>query len=270
MSSSWFQNFKDGLYAAEQFFMEKKPGQYPPEISSIQQFIAIVLRNNVEAQVGEQFRSILTNDACLSIMVKGLLLKPNKDPVPGEFYTKPIASISIQHDEAIFTLSINGMLKAITEHGRRTDSLNKSKQVSLYIVSVFSQAFSTYITQVGASFMPQPTRNSIVGNTIIEVVPIPYNQGQRASAIKDVVTDAFATPEIRAYLEKQIGVTGTRTLAAGIENFDGSKIGGLQEGLTKALTTKKAAPIYDAIMDLVTSTAGNVQADDGVDPQDQG
>jgi hypothetical protein len=80
----------------------------------------------------------------------------------------------------------------------------------------------------------------------------------------------MGTPEIREFLEKQLGVTATRTLTAGIDSFDGSKIGGLQEGLTKALSTKKAAPIYNAVMDLITSTAGNVQADDGIDPQDQG
>ena len=269
MANVWAQQFKDAIYAAEQFFNEKKPGQYPADVVIVQQFAAVVLRNNVEDQLGEQFRTILSNPQYITLMSKGLMIKIANKLAPGEFFPKSGVIIVIKHDGAMFSLNIRDMLSAISNHGKRTDTGLKANIINLYIINMLSQAFCTYITQIGHSFMEKKDRESIIGHTAVEPMGAPYSYGQRMQAMKNVINDGLKTPMVEGFVKKNLGDNMSRVISTAVTNFELASIGDLQGGLEKALATQKAGPIIEAITNMVTATAGNMHAKDGVDASEQ-
>lgn len=264
------QFLKDALFVAEQFFNEKKPGQYPSDVLRVQTFAAIALNNPVESQVYEQLRLIVTNPRLKPLMVAGLITKPRDRLQPGEFFRTPGITISILHESVVYDIGIGEMLKSISDHAKRTDNLAKGQQVALFVSSSLAQMFTTYLTNAGTAIgIERRERDALVGATVIEPIAAPYSQGQRMAALKNVLADGLATPAIRGFVDQQFGAGAVRIVEGAIKNFDGSTVGGLQAGLAQALATQKAGPIYDAVMAAITSTAGNLHADDKVKAYDQ-
>ncbi len=269
MTNTWNQCVKDALFAAQQFFLEKKPGQYPVGVVMVQQFAAVILQSDVDVQIGPQLRSILSNAELVSIMCKGLMLKVANKAIVGEFFKQTNPSIYYVQECAIITLGIRDMLKSVSNHSTRTQAVEKGNVVNLYIMSCLSEAFTTYITQIGPSFMDKGTRDKIVGNTAITHMSPPYQRGLRGTAMRAVIEDGLNDPIAAPFLDSHIGSNVRRGLIAVTKSFNTTQIEDLQDGMTSSLATQKAGPMFAAARKIYITAVGAVQAKDGVKSYDQ-
>jgi hypothetical protein len=270
MANTWIQHFKDALYTAEQYLKEKKPGQYPQSVTSLLFFIDYVLNNYVDSLIEQELSTILRNPAVVSTMSKGLILKRDGRTIPGEFFRMQGLTITIRAENLTLSMGISEMLKTISEHGKSISDSARSNQINLYIAVTLAQMFTIFITQKGPGIgMEKRDRDSIVSSTVIEPVPPPYRQSQNMSAIKDLIADAFASPDIRGFVDRQYGEGTSNTISGTAQRFNISSIGDIQGGLAKALATRKIAPIIDLAGSVFTNTAGSIYTDDGVKAYDQ-
>lgn len=270
--AKWYQNVRDGLYAIEQFFNEKKSGPFPPAVDPILRFISIVLLTDVAEQFATQVQAILSNRQYLDLMSKGLVVKPGAAPQPGEFFMSPLTKnvgFSIDHKDSSYDFSLRGTMGAISLHGKRVSNQKKANDVNHYLVCMFSQAFCSYITQVGPTFMQKSDRDKIVGLTIVEKVSPPYAYGEKASAMKELLIDAADDEWIVGFAKENFGVSATKVAKSAIKSFNPNMLGDAQGSLLEAVATRKFAPIKKGIKDFVTSMAGSSHAKDKVKSYNQ-
>lgn len=267
-ADKWFQSIRDALYALEQFFNEKKSGQFSPTVVSILQFVKVVLHSNdMSIQFYEQMKKILSERSHLDLMRKGLITKPANIPQPGEFFLSPATKdlgFTVLHNDSTYTLPLRGTLGTVSLYGKKVDNHEKATKVSFYICAMLSQAFCSFILRHGPTFMTKPDRDTICGTTIFEKVSPPYNFGERISAMKDLLIDAADDEWIGGLLNKNFGPTATKVAKTAVKGFDPNKVGEAQSCITEALLTRKVGPIKRGIQDFLSSVAGNAHANDGV------
>lgn len=273
-ADKWFQSIRDALYALEQFFNEKKSGQFSPTVVSILQFVKVVLHssagvssNDVSMQFYEQMKKILSERSYIDLMRKGLITKPANIPQPGEFFLSPATKdlgFTVLHNDSTYTLPLRGTLGAVSLYGKKVDNHEKATKVSFYVCAMLSQAFCSFILRHGPIFMAKPDRDTICGMTILEKANPPYNFGERISAMKDLLIDAADDEWISGLLNKNFGPTATKVAKTAVKGFDPNKVGEAQGCITEALLTRKVGPIKRGIQDFLSSVAGNAHANDGV------
>jgi hypothetical protein len=266
-ADKWFQCIRDALYAIEQFFNEKKSGQFSATVISILQFVKVVLHNDVATQFYEQFKAILSERTYLDLMRKGLITKPGATPQQGEFFLSPATKelgFTVMHNDSTYTLPLRGTLGILSLFGKKVDNHEKATKVSFYVCAMFAQSFCSFILKHGPTFMAKADRDTICGMTVQERVSPPYNFGERISAMKDLLIDAADDEWIGSLVNKNFGSNATRTAKTIIKSVDPNKIGDSQACLAEALLTRKIAPIKRGIQDFLTSVAGNAHAKDGI------
>jgi hypothetical protein len=270
MANTWIQNFKDALYATEQFLDEKKSGQYPPDVLALRTFISATLTNHLDDQIASQLSAIIMKPTNRGPMSKGLITKQNNRLIPGEFFRIPGNTITINVKGTNLSMGFFETLNMISNHGRITSNIAKSQTVNLYVVNTLAQMLAIFITQMGAMIgMERKDRDTIVSSTISESVSSPYRQTQTASAIKGLIADALSTPSISKIIDSQFGEGISGSVSGTVERFDMSSFGDIQTGLAKAIATQKIAPILDIASNVLSATAGGMCADDGVKSYDQ-
>jgi predicted RNA-binding protein YlqC (UPF0109 family) len=270
MSNSWIQNFKDALYAIDQFLKEKKPGQYPPNVLSLQTFIDVVLNNVLDFQIEEQLAKIVMTPHIRDEMTKGLMTKKENQVHAGVFFRVPNVIISLVLEGVTISMGISETLKIVGEHGRSIQDIQKAVAVNTYVVGCLSMMITVFITQKGPSIgMEKRHRDSIVSSTIVEPLTPPYHQGQHASAIKALVVNVMSKETITGLFDGQFGEGASSTISSAVERFNFSSLSEIQTGLKKALATKKIDPLIAAAAAFATDAGSGIPTNDGVKAYDQ-